>query len=98
MHKGAITDKENVAPQQVDMSGMATITQKQFSGKHKEITEEQRQLINDLTADPFILDEDRADIEQFISRFPLLWKSYIPVSIIGEGIILILIACVCRNV
>lgn len=64
---------------------MANITQKQFSGKQKEITDEQRQLINDLTADPFILDEDRADIEQFISRFPLLWKSYIPVSIIGEG-------------
>ena len=67
---------------------MSTITQKQFSGKQKEITEEQRQLINDLTADPFILDDDRAEIEQFISRFPLLWKSYIPVSITGEGTLL----------
>lgn len=81
---GAKHDKENDAPKG-EMSGMANITQKQFSGKQKEITDEQRQLINDLTADPFILDEDRADIEQFISRFPLLWKSYIPVSIIGEG-------------
>lgn len=80
MRDGA--DKEN----EDGITDMANITQKQFSGKHKEITDEQRQLINDLTADPFILEDDRADIEQFISRFPLLWKSYIPVSIIGEGI------------
>jgi hypothetical protein len=76
----ATADKEAA-----DIADMASITQKQFSGKHKEITDEQRQIIDALTADPFLVEEDRADIEQFLSKFPLLWKSYIPVSIIGEG-------------
>lgn len=71
---------------QHEMGGMAMASQKQFLGRSREITEQQRTLINDLTADPYILEDDRADIESFMHRFPNLPKSYIPVGVIGEGI------------
>ena len=94
-HQNGIHDKENISvPNQLnqpyikessDIQGLAKIAQKQLSGRNKEITEHQRSIIDQLTADPFILDEDRKDIEQFQSKFPMLCKSYIPTSIIGEG-------------
>lgn len=62
-------------------------SQKQFLGKSQEITADQRRLIDELTIEPFILDEDRADIDSFLTRFPNMGKSYIPTCIIGEGML-----------
>jgi hypothetical protein len=70
---------------QNEMGGMAMASQKQFLGRPREITEPQRALINELTAEAYIIDDDRNDIELFMHRFPNLPKSYIPVRRIGEG-------------
>lgn len=67
------------------IGGMADAAKCQFLGNSNDISTEQRDVINGLNAEPFILEEERIDIEGFISRFPGLVKSYIPVSIIGEG-------------
>lgn len=86
----------NATKSDAGFGGVAIASQKQFFGRSREITDQQKQMINDLTAEPYILEEERSDIESFIGRFPLLWKNYIPISIIGEGMLIVCRRCLFR--